>query len=156
LLKDPFCRPTLRAGLFYREPEKAIAWLEQAFGFRQSMLVRDTAGALVHAEMVYNDACIVIDGEWAEFIASPLTLHGRNTQLVYIQLERDIEVHFSTARAAGAKVVQQLEDHYYGDRLYRVADLEGHIWTFSQAITTVSRTDAERLGNVTIDGWHSE
>jgi len=156
MTKDPFSRPTLRSGLFYREPIKAIAWLEQAFGFRQSMMVQDTEGALIHAEMVYKDACIVIDSQWAEFVSSPLALQGRNSQLVYIQLDNNIESHFFTAKAAGATIIQQLEDQYYGDSVYRAADLEGHIWTFSQAITTVSREEAERLGNVTIDGWHGE
>ena len=108
MINDPFSRPTLRCGLFYREPQKAIAWLEQAFGFQQSMLLCDAAGALVHAEMVYKDASIVIDGEWAAFVASPLALNGSNSQLVYIQLESDIELHFATAKAGGATIVQPL------------------------------------------------
>jgi hypothetical protein len=35
------------------------------------------------------------------------------------------------------------EDQFYGDRLYRCADLEGHHWTFAVHVRDVSRAEAE-------------
>jgi uncharacterized glyoxalase superfamily protein PhnB len=47
------------------------------------------------------------------------------------------------ARAAGAQIVAEPEEQFYGGRVYRVADLEGHRWTFSVHVRNVSRAEAE-------------
>ena len=45
-------------------------------------------------------------------------------------------------------------DQFYGERLYRARDPEGHIWTFTQTVRVVPRKEAERLGDLRIEGWH--
>ena len=34
-------------------------------------------------------------------------------------------------------------DQFYGDRVYRCTDLEGHHWTFAMHVRDVSRDEAE-------------
>ena len=34
------------------------------------------------------------------------------------------------ARKAGAEILQEPQNQFYGDRTYRARDPEGHIWTF--------------------------
>lgn len=155
-MRDPFSRPTIRTGLFYREPLAAIEWIEKAFGFRRSMDVRGADGALVHAEMSFGDASIIVDGEWAAYVASPASCGGRNTQMIYVRIEDGIDNHCERARAAGARIIQEPEYQYYGDSIYRAEDPEGHVWTFSQAVGDIGRQEAERLGAVNISGWHRE
>ncbi len=140
----------------YRDPLAALDWLERAFGLRLSMMVRDADGRLVHAEMRFADAYIVVDSEWTERVASPASLGGRNTQVLYLRLTGGIDEHCAQARAAGAIIVQEPEDQVYGERTYRVADPEGHFWTFSQTVRVVGREEAEALGGWTIEGWHAE
>ncbi|RVD49952.1 glyoxalase, partial [Mesorhizobium sp. M8A.F.Ca.ET.023.02.2.1] len=41
-IEDPFKHPVLGSGVFYRDPRAALDWLEEAFGFEPSMVVRDT------------------------------------------------------------------------------------------------------------------
>lgn len=53
-MDDPFARPIIRTGLFYRDPPAALDWLEKAFGFRRTMDIRDEDGHLVHAEMSFG------------------------------------------------------------------------------------------------------
>lgn len=153
-MKDPFGRPGIRTGAFYRDPEMALDWIETAFGLSRLIEVRDVEGQLVHAEMQHGDCSIVIDDEWADFVSSPNSLEGKNTQIIYVQLDNGLDEHCEKARANGAEIVSEPEDQYYGDRLYRAKDFEGHIWTFSQTVKRVDRHEAERLGNVIIAGWH--
>ena len=50
--------------------------------------------------------------------------------LVYVD---DIEAHFSRARAAGARILSELEDNPdIGQRQYRAEDIEGHRWMFAE------------------------
>ena len=155
-MQDPFLRPKIRTGLFYRNPVSALDWIEKAFGFTRSLDIRDEYGELVHAEMTFGDASIIIDSEWANFVASPRSNQGLNTQIIYVQLESNIEKHCEHARTCGAEIIQEPEYQYYGDCVYRAKDIEGHVWTFSQAIRDIGRSEAEQLGNVKITGWHRE
>lgn len=44
----------------------------------------------------------------------------------------DVDKHFTHAKAEGARVVSTPEDGFWGGRIYRVLDHEGHQWEFSQ------------------------
>lgn len=151
---DPFKHAVLGSGVFYRDPLAAISWLETAFGFERSMMVTDPDGGLVHAEMRFGDGYIIVDGEWADHVASPASVAGKNTQALYVRLPGGIDAHCEQAHAAGALILEEPADQFYGERLYRARDPEGHVWTFTQTIRAVPREEAERLGNMRINGWH--
>lgn len=151
---DPFKHTTLGSGVFYKDPRDALAWLEAAFGFEPSMVVSDANRKLVHAEMRFGDCYIIVDSEWADYVASPASVSGKNTQSVYVRLKDGLDAHCEQARAAGAKIVQEPTDQFYGERQYRARDPEGHVWTFTQTIRSVPREEAERLSGLRIEGWH--
>ncbi|QPC89133.1 VOC family protein [Mesorhizobium sp. INR15] len=151
---DPFKHSAMGSGVFYRDPWAALAWLEAAFGFERSMVISDAEGRLVHSEMRFGDGYIIVDSEWTGYVASPVSVAGKNTQSVYVRLKEGIDAHCEHARAAGADIIQEPADQFYGERLYRARDPEGHVWTFTQTLRSVSREEAERLGDVKIEGWH--
>ena len=153
-MEDPFRRPSLGSGVFYRDPWTALNWLEKAFGFERSMVISDQDGHLAHAEMRFGDGYIMVGSEWAEFIASPASVGGKNTQSIHVQLEGGIDAHCERARAAGAVILQEPTDEFYGDRTYRARDPEGHVWTFGQTVRFVGREEAEKASGLKIEGWH--
>lgn len=153
-LDDPFKHSSLGSGVFYKDPRAALDWLEAAFGFVRSMVVGDAEGKLVHSEMRFGDSYIIVDSEWADHVASPTSVGGRNTQCVYVRLKDGLDAHCEQARANGAEIIQEPADQFYGERQYRARDPEGHVWTFTQPIRLVPREEAERLGGLRIDGWH--
>jgi len=59
-------------------------------------------------------------------------------------LTRGIDEHCAHARRAGARIVMEPADQFYGERTYMAADLEGHHWTFSQTVRHVSNEDMEK------------
>jgi uncharacterized glyoxalase superfamily protein PhnB len=137
-------RPTLGSALAYKDPKAAIEWLEKAFGFETTLLITDEAGNLAHSEMSFGDGYIMVGNEWAENIKAPGSVGGANTQTIHVQLTRGIDAHCERARAAGATIVAEPEDQFYGDRTYRALDPEGHMWTFGQTlrVTTPQEWDA--------------
>lgn len=42
--------------------------------------------------------------------------------------------HRQRARAEGARIVQEPENMFWGDRRYEALDLEGHRWHFSERL----------------------
>jgi uncharacterized glyoxalase superfamily protein PhnB len=152
-MKDPFRRPSFGSAVFYRDPRAALDWLEKAFGFERSMVITDKDGRLAHSEMKSADGYLMVGAEWADFVASPASVGGKNTQLIHVQLQDGIDVHCERARAAGAAILMEPADQFYGDRTYRARDLEGHVWTFAQTVRHVTREEAERASGLKIEGW---
>jgi uncharacterized glyoxalase superfamily protein PhnB len=118
------------------------------------MVVADKDGNLVHAEMQFGDGYIIVGSEWADFIASPASIGGKNTQSVYVHLAEGLDAHCRRAKEAGAKILQEPTDQFYGDRTYRLRDPEGHVWTFGETVRYVSRAEAENVSGLKVEGWH--
>jgi len=152
-MKDPFRRPSFGSAVFYRNPRAALDWLEKAFGFERSMVITDKDGRLAHSEMKFGDGYLMVGSEWADFVASPASVGGKNTQSIHVQLQDGIDAHCERARAAGAAILMEPADQFYGDRTYRARDLEGHVWTFAQTVRSVTREEAERASGLKIEGW---
>ena len=136
-------RPAFIPSLAYKDNRSALRWLETAFGFEPSEVLTDSEGNIVHAEMTHDDGVVMIGGEWADWTRSPASLGGKNTQRVHVRIERGIDEHCARARQAGAKIVMEPADQFYGARTYTAADPEGHYWTFSQAVRNVSQEEME-------------
>lgn len=152
-MEDPYNRPAIVPSLIYKDPWAALDWLEKAFGFERTMVITDKDGVLGHSEMRLGEALIYVGREWTGDVASPASLGGKNTQTVHLHIKDGIDAHCAHAKAAGAEILMEPQDQFYGDRSYRVRDLEGHLWTFSQAVRFVSREEAEAASGLKIEGW---
>ncbi|MGA7488962.1 MAG: VOC family protein [Xanthobacteraceae bacterium] len=103
--------------------------------------------------MRLGDGVVMIGGEWSQSHKSPRSAGGITTQTVHVHVDEDIDAHCARARAAGATILAEPADQFYGDRTYRARDLEGHIWSFAQTVREVSREEAEQASGLKIEGW---
>ena len=152
-MDDQTRHPTFGSAVFYKDPVAALDWLEKAFGFERTMVIKDESGKLVHSQMGFGDGYIMVGSEYSEFVASPAALGGKNTQSLHVHLKDGLDAHCARARAAGAVIMREPEDQFYGDRVYSAKDPEGHVWTFGQTVRQVSREEAEKISGLKIDGW---
>ena len=137
-------RPAFIPSLVYKDNRAALKWLREAFGFEVSEVLTDSKDNIVHAEMTFGDGVVMIGTEYFSWTKSPQAIGGTNTARVHVRVDKDIDGHYARAVAAGAKIEMKPADQFYGDRTYMAADLEGHHWTFFQAIEDVSFADMER------------
>jgi uncharacterized glyoxalase superfamily protein PhnB len=107
--------------------------------------------------MSFGDGHVGIGEEWgAEGLIgpakmrSPASLGYVGTQFVRVTLESGIDEHCARAEAAGARITQRPEDQFYGARVYRALDLEGHVWNFDQNIADLSLADMEKASGLTL------
>jgi uncharacterized glyoxalase superfamily protein PhnB len=138
--------PAFAVAATYRDPKTALGWLARAFGFEVTMAVEgsDDDPRNSHYEMAIDGrGRIMIGGEWADWARSPASTGGVNTQSTHVDLPRDLDNHCERARSAGAVIIAEPADQFYGDRTYRAVDPEGHVWTFSQHVRDVTRAAAE-------------
>ena len=140
--------------VIYRDPKAAIRWLEAALGLEVALYIEDDAGGFVHCQMRYGEGLISVGQEWDDDFKSPLNLGGKNTQLTSLTIDTDVDAHCDRARAAGAVIVTEPNTQFYGARVYRCRDPEGHNWSVSQSVEDVSREAAEeRVPGLKITGW---
>jgi uncharacterized glyoxalase superfamily protein PhnB len=137
-------RPAFIPSIIYKDNRAALNWLHRAFGFEPSEVLTDSEDNIVHAEMTHDDGVVMIGSEFAAWTKSPASVGGANTQRVHVRLASGIDEHCARARQAGAKISMEPADQFYGDRTYIAVDLEGHHWTFSQAVKQVSITEMEQ------------
>jgi uncharacterized glyoxalase superfamily protein PhnB len=52
-----------------------------------------------------------------------------------------VDKHFERARRAGATILAEPADQFYGDRRYGALDPEGHEWYFAQHVRDVAPED---------------
>jgi uncharacterized glyoxalase superfamily protein PhnB len=138
--------PVFTSAVTYRDPKAALAFLEEAFGFEITMAIEgpDDAPEMCHYEMsCAGRGRIMVGAEWNDRMRSPVHVGGANTQTVHVHLAQSVDEHCERARAAGAEILADPDDQFYGDRTYQVLDLEGHRWSFSQTVRTVTRAEAE-------------
>ncbi len=135
--------PRMSSSLAYQDPVRAIDWLVAAFGFSVRIKIPDNAGGIMHSELTFGDAVVMVAGERPDAAVparSPKSLNGATTQALFGYVD-DIETHYLRALAAGAVVTRELATtdygpEYWSDRGYAVRDPEGHIWYFAQRLRT--------------------
>jgi uncharacterized glyoxalase superfamily protein PhnB len=119
----------------YQNLSEAIAWLTKAFGFAVHYTYGDPPNG---AQMFLGEAWIMVRQARAGQ-ASPAML-GYGTQSLTVFVE-DVEGQSHRAKAAGARIVENLNETMYGELQFGVVDLDGHHWLFSRHARDVDPQD---------------
>jgi uncharacterized glyoxalase superfamily protein PhnB len=120
--------------LLYEDVAGALQWLAKAFGFRKyGAQVSQPDGKINHAAMKLGDDLIMMGYPGPQY-KNPKRL-GQVTQNLYVNVD-DVDKHFERAKNAGATILEEPENTFYGHRRCGVADPEGHHWYFAQEIRT--------------------
>lgn len=121
--------PALR----YRDVEAAASWLQHAFDFEESRVIRDADGRVRFAQLAHGGSMIMLcplgGSAFDAYMAQPEDGGGRETQVCYVFVP-DAEEHKARALAAGAEIVLDLDAGDGKGQGYSCRDPEGHIWSF--------------------------
>jgi len=130
----------ITSAVYYDDAAGAIEWLNRVFGFETRLKIPGEGNAIVHSELVYEGAVIMVGSPARDWLKSPKNTGGANTQnlMVYVG---DVDAHCAKTRAAGARITVEPYESNYGieywtDRSYQAEDCEGHRWYFVQRIAT--------------------
>lgn len=119
--------------LIYPDVREAVDWLGRAFGFRERLQI----GEHHRSQLEVGDGAVII-GDVRGSRRPPRA--GEVTHSVVIRVE-DATAHCERARANGAKIIEPLTDHEYGERQYTAEDFSGHQWTFSETLRDVDPSE---------------
>jgi uncharacterized glyoxalase superfamily protein PhnB len=115
--------------LLYEDGEAAIEFVKDAFGFREVDRSVGAGGGL-HAELeVTPGGGRIYLGQPPQGFQNPAKV-GR-TSLVHVLVD-EVDRHYERAEAAGAEIIEELNDTPFGHRRYGCRDPQGHEWYFAQ------------------------
>lgn len=119
--------PRLAPYLSIQGAAAAIDWYAKVLGARERMRMPAPGGTVGHAEMEIGDSLLMIADEFPQMnFKSPRAFGGSPVHLhVYVE---DVDAVFAKAVENGARILQPLENKFYGDRSGSVQDPFGHVW----------------------------
>jgi uncharacterized glyoxalase superfamily protein PhnB len=121
--------PDIVPSITYADLPRAIEWLQRVFGFRERAVARLTwpGGGMTWMEIGNGLFHIsTADETWGQPATAPASGF---VMKVYVE---DVDSHFARAKALGAGIVTEPQDGFWGGRVYRALDHEGHRWEISQ------------------------
>ncbi|MCI0348601.1 MAG: VOC family protein, partial [Acidobacteriales bacterium] len=102
---------------------------DQGFGLTEHYRYGEPHRPISGAQVYLGSAYIMLKSARSGG-ASPAQL-GHRTQYLTVFVN-DVDTHYQRTKSAGARIVEELNETCYGERQYRVEDLEGHYWLFSR------------------------
>jgi PhnB protein len=126
-----------------RGAAQAIDFYTRAFGAQELFRLAEPGGRIGHAEIKIGPATLMLADEHPEYgIQGPQALGGTS---VAIHLHVDnVDALMKQATGAGATVVCELVDQFYGERSGTVRDPFGHEWLLGQQIESVTPEEMQR------------
>lgn len=120
----------------------AIDFYEAAFGAVERYRMEMPGGAIAHAELVVHGAVVYLSDAPDDMegdAANPSKLEG--TSVLLHQYVDDIDGIVAQAVEAGATVLREPADQFYGDRAAIIVDPFGHHWSLHTHIRDVSQEE---------------
>ena len=123
----------------------AIDFYKKAFGAKEVVRMPSPSGGVAHAEVKIGDSHVMMSDEYREMnFLSPQSRGGTSVHLyVYVQ---DCDAMIRRAAQAGAKVLREPKDQFYGDRSGSVEDPFGHVWHLSTHKEDLSMAQIRKRG----------
>jgi PhnB protein len=123
---------------------KALEFYRDALGAKENyrLPMGDKIG---HAEIQIGDSRLMLSDEMPEWDALGPKSRGGATSSFMIYVE-DADAAVERAVKAGAKVVQPVENQFWGDRMGTVVDPFGHKWMLGTHVEDVSEDEMKRRG----------
>jgi PhnB protein len=127
---------TLAPYLAVDNADEAIDYYKEAFGAKERVRMEAPGGAIGHAELEIGDSVVMLSDPFPQASTkSPKELGGSSVS-VFMYVE-DVDAVVKQAVDAGATVLMEVADQFWGDRFGTVQDPFGHTWSVATHVEDV-------------------
>jgi PhnB protein len=121
----------------------AIEFYKKAFGAKEVMRMPAPGGKVGHAEVEIAGSRVMLADEHPEMDFLGPRARGGSAVLIHVYV-KDVDALVARAVAAGAKLVREVKDQFYGDRSGSLEDPSGHVWHFATHTEDLSPAQMKR------------
>lgn len=121
----------------------AIEFYTLVFGAQETVRLFEPSGRIGHAELSLGGMTLMLSDEFPEYgIVGPQSMGGTGTAIQLHVVNADAMA--ARAVAAGATMVREPTDQFYGERECTIRDPFGHEWILAHEIEKVSPEEIQR------------
>jgi len=135
----------ITANLIVNGGLKAIEFYKKAFGAKDMgkapFMMPD--GKLGHAELIFGDSRIMLNDEFHDMGAFGPRAIGGTPVILYLYVQ-DVDTTVRQAVGAGATLLKEPKDQFYGDRTALLQDPFGHLWQIATHKEDVSEEEMSK------------
>ena len=129
--------------LCVRNASAAIDFYKKAFGAEELFRLTEPGGKIGHCELKFGPATIMIADEYPEYNFLSPEAYGGMGAGIHLHVDNADEMA-KQAVEAGATMISEPKDEFYGERSCRVRDPFGHTWNLGHEIEKVSPEEMQR------------
>jgi PhnB protein len=136
--------PPIQAHICVKGGLDAIEFYKKAFDARCPFhALADDRKRVMHANIELFGGEVMLHDEFPEMgggVLSPVSRGGASMTInINVPKPRDVDAAIARARSAGAEVLLEAEDTFWGARYGQVRDPFGHIWAFNAPLQETTR-----------------
>jgi len=90
-------------------------------------------GSVVHATLRIHDSLIMVHDVTSHLASRAPEQDGSSSVVIYLYGD-EVDPVIERAVAAGARVLMPAQDQFWGDRVGRIVDPQGHAWNIASRI----------------------
>lgn len=126
-----------------RDAEAAIEFYAKVFGATEQMRLTEPSGRVGHAELLFGKQIVMVSEEYPEYgIFGPQHFGGTGSS-IHLHVDNVDELTHAAVEA-GAKLLMDPKDQFYGERAAKVLDPFGHEWLLGSHIEDMSPEEMQR------------
>lgn len=135
--------PALAPYLGVKDSVKAIEFYKEVFGAKERFrLTSPDSGKIAHSELEIGGCLFMLADEFPGYSTSPEALGG--TPVRFHLAVENADAMIEKARKAGATVLMEPTDQFYGMRSGTIRDPFGHEWMVQHQIEKVDYPEMEK------------
>jgi PhnB protein len=110
-----------------------IEFCKTAFGAVELSRRSGPDGIVVHATLAIGDNLVMVHGEFPALASCSPQPDGSSPVVIYLYVD-GVDAVIARAVGAGARVLIPAANQFWGDRVGRIIDPAGHVWSVSTRI----------------------
>ena len=113
--------------------QASFEFYEKAFGFERGLTLKGKDGEIAHAEMQHCGKLLMMMSAIfsEERPMRPPVKSGEPVAVNFYVHCPDVDMLINQARLAGATILDEPADQFWGERTGSVKDPDGYVWTFA-------------------------
>lgn len=121
----------------------AIAFYEKAFDAKEKFRLVEPSGRIGHAELAFGEASVYISDEFPEMNVVSPDPNLPATFITHLHVD-DADAVIKQAVDAGAKLLREPEDQFFGERSGTVRDPFGYEWLIGHQLEEIDPDEMQR------------
>lgn len=129
--------------LCVRSAQEAVTFYGKAFGATEKFRLVEPGGRIGHVELLFGTATIMISEEFPELGFHALDPDRPTSFVLHLHVD-DADAMIAAAVDAGACIVREAQDQFYGERSGTICDPFGYHWLIGHSIEEVEPEEMQR------------